>query len=195
MDTNRGLWIGLILLIGVGILGAIALFAEAPATEVPQEEVAMVPYNVLELGVSFEYPDTYTLQSHEVGNDERNWQAVTLIDTEALQSAIENGASEGPPAITVSVFDNIENYTAEEWIKGISFSNYKLSFDGALASTTVGSIDGLAYRYSGLFEVDTVVLAHNGKIYMFTADWLTAEDTLRLDFGRVLDTVVFAPVI
>lgn len=197
MENSKGVSIAVMLVIGIGILVAIGLFAQtpsAPTGEQPTGETphgAMVPYTSDEFVIAFEYPANYTLQTHEQGTDERTWNTIVLIDSEMLQSAMDNGASEGPPGIAVQIFDNVEAYTAEEWIKGMSYSNYKLSTDGVLANTTVGGEPALAYRYSGLFENDAAVVAHGNNIYMFTADWLTAEDATRRDLGRVLESVTF----
>ena len=197
MDTKHALTIGVVLLVGVGVLAVLGLFFYTPVAQEPapqeeheEQEATPITFNSTELGLMFVYPGTYTLQTHEIGNDERMWTALTLIDTEILQQALENGASEGPPAIAIQVFDNVEEYTLEEWIKGTSYSNYKLAIiDDTLTPTTVGGEEALAYRYSGLFETNAVVVARGDTMYMFSADWLTPEDKNIRDFELLLETV------
>ena len=199
MDTKHTLTIGVVLLVGIGVLAVLGLFFYTPVVQEPalqeeheEQEATPVTFNSNELGLMFVYPGTYTLQTHEIGNDERMWTALTLIDTEILQQAIENGASEGPPAIAIQVFDNVEEYSLEEWIKGTSYSNYKLAItDDTLTPTIVGGKEALAYRYSGLFETNATVVAQGDKIYMFSVDWLTPQDVNIHDFEHLLETVSF----
>jgi len=76
---------------------------------------------------------------------------------------------EAPPAISMSVFSNVEGLSLEQWIKGDNRSNFKLSQDGVLASTTVGGEPALAYTHSGLYETDAVVVSRRGKLFLFEA--------------------------
>ena len=195
MDSKQ-ITLGLAAILGIGVLVAAGFYVYTPTPEEtetpdPAEEMAPTTFNSTELGLMFEYPNNYTLQTHEQGTGERMWTVLTLIDSEILRSAIENGASEGPPAIAIQIFDNQEGYTAEEWIKGSSYSNYKLSFDETLTPTLIDTEGGLAYRYSGLFETDAVVVVHGDRVYMFSVDWLTAEDENIDDFMKLLKTVSF----
>lgn len=155
-------------------------------------ETELVTYRSAELGVEFEYPETYTLETHNQDTTEREWTVLTIIDSEVLRSARENGASEGPPAITVQVFNNPENYSMEEWITELTqYSNSHLANDSELLSGEVGGVPALAYLYSGLFETHAVVVAHEDKIYFFTVDWMTQEDISLRDFGYLLESVRF----
>ena len=197
MDTKQ-LTLGLVAILGIGGLAAAGLYfytpvaeeQQVPAPEVP-EEPTQATFNSTELGLMFNYPSTYTLQTHEQGTAERMWTVLTLIDSEILEQAIENGASEGPPAIAIQVFDNVEEYTVEQWITGMSHSNFKLSPDEVLSPTTVGGEQGLSYRHSGLYEHNATVVAHGGKIYLFSAGWLTPQDENIHDFEHLLETVSF----
>ncbi len=196
MNSNKTLTIGVAvaLVAGVLIIGSFFLNqtpSEQPVPQNGQQESTAISYNSSELGISFEYPENYMLQTHEQGTAERDWTVLTLIDSEILRSAIENGASEGPPAIAIQVFNNPEGYTAEEWIKGMSYSNFKLSSDEVLTPVTVGGEAGLAYRHSGLFENNAAVVVRGEKVYMFSVSWLTPQDENVRDFGHILETINF----
>ena len=189
--------LGLAVIVGVGVLAAAGLYLYTPTAEIPGpifeevEDYSFTTYSSEERGLMFDYPANYTLETHEQGNEERTWTQLVLIDSELLQQAIEQGHSEGPPAIAIQVFDNIEEYTVEEWIKGISYSNYKLAFDETLTQVMVGGEEGLAYRYSGLYETNATVVAHDSRMYLLSVDWLTPQDANIHDFDRILESVIF----
>ena len=142
-----------------------------------------------DLGIAFEYPSTYTIGEHDLGNGERAHRDIVLIAKKDLPSP-QNG--EGPPAITIEVFqNNIENYTADSVIRSTNFTNYKLSSDGIIASTTVGGRDGLEFRWSGLYEGRTVVVTGPNWVYAFSVTFLTPDDAIIDDFERILTAVRF----
>jgi len=187
--------IGGVLLIGVGALLLLGFFVfqstNAPVVEEQTPSATEKDFDSEELGFSFTYPLNYTLQTHEQGTPEREWTVLTLIDSAILQSAIENGASEGPPAIALQVFNNPENYSVEQWITSMSYSNYKLATDPTLRPVVVDGEAGFAYRHSGLFETNAIVVEHEGHIYMFSVDWMTAEDQNIKDFTGIVESIRF----
>jgi len=141
-----------------------------------------------EEGVSFLYPDTYELSSRTDGNGERSWDVLVLLPKGYVPP--QNG--EGPPAISVSVFSNVEGYPLETWIKGDAKSNWKLAApDATLKNTTVGGEPALAYRYSGLYETNAVAVARGGRLFLFEVGWLAPGDRIVRDFQNLLDTVEF----
>src|SRR3989344_1338098 len=142
-----------------------------------------------DLGIAFEYPSTYTIGEHDLGNGERAHRDIVLIAKKDLPPP-QNG--EGPPAITIEVFqNNIENYTADSVIRSTNFTNYKLSPDGVVALTTVGDQDGLGFKWSGLYEGRSIVVAQPDWVYVFSVTYLAHEDALIEDFERILTTVRF----
>ncbi|HWO07745.1 MAG TPA: hypothetical protein VNM40_04170, partial [Candidatus Paceibacterota bacterium] len=102
----------------------------------------------------------------------------------------QNG--EGPPAITIDIYqNNLDNQTAEEWIRNSSVSNFKLG-DGTLSSTTVGGNPALSYRWSGLYEGTTIVVAQPDWIYAFSVTYFEPGAEIVQDFVRVRDSVRFS---
>ena len=144
-------------------------------------------YRSADAGLSFTYPGNYILTEHQEGGTQREWHVIILTDQNDLLPP-EN--SEGPPSIVIIVFDNLEGQTLEQWIRGSSFSNFKLS-DEQLASTTVDQEPAFAYRYSGLYENDAVAAIVHNKIYFFAAGWMTEQDHIRQDFQNILSGVEF----
>src|SRR3989344_4569950 len=142
-----------------------------------------------EEGVSFLYPDTYELSSRTEGNGERSWDVLVLLPKGYVPP--QNG--EGPPVIALSIFNNVEGYPLETWIKGDAKSNWKLAADpGGLGSMTVGGEPALAYKYSGLYETSAVAVAHGGKIFLFEAGWPAPPDRIVEGFQNLLNTGNFA---
>lgn len=144
-------------------------------------------YTSDEYGVSFTYPDTYTLAERDT-NEVPPVHVVTLADTDALQSAPQNG--EGPTSITLSIFDATSTSPAE-WVRNSVSSNFQLSGDGVLASTTVDGLEAVRYTSDGLYATDNVVLVHESRIYMFSVGWLSRSDAIVQDFEELLTTVQF----
>ncbi|MBI4079753.1 hypothetical protein HY414_00805 [Candidatus Kaiserbacteria bacterium] len=136
-------------------------------------------------GISFEYPRTYLLREKEVGDAERRHYSIVLADAEALRNLPQNG--EGPPAITIDVFqNNLDQLSIEEWVRGMSFSNYKLSPDGLIASTSVAGVPALSYTWDGLYRGLSSVFAHKDNILMFSVSFFSLDDQILTDFNRVL---------
>lgn len=197
MNSKLLLGIGAVVAVGLLIVGGLTLsnpLAEEPAPNgggTNTEEKDLTTYNSAELGLSFDHPASYRLESHEDGTGERLWTTLDLVELRVLDEYEQNGAMEGPPAITVQVFDNTEGLELEEWIKTTSYSNFKLAPDDTLLSGEVAGEPALAYMHSGLYENNAVAVAHEGKIYLFTVGWLTPEDRNLDVFGDLLDSVRF----
>jgi len=193
MDFKRILIVVAVVAGMLVVLGLTGIIPNPLDTKAPIEDAGpeVTAYVSPEHRFAFVYPINYELKEFPLKNEADEWTAITLIDKEILQSAIENGASEGPPTIAVQIFPNPSNLTAEDWIKNSKFSNYGFAINPTLATTTVGGQPALGYIYSGLYATDVVVAAHNGKIYMFLVDWLAEDDKNRQDFDGILGSVQF----
>lgn len=139
-------------------------------------------------GISFKYPDTYVLQEREVGNGERAHYAVVLIDRVALANIPEAG--EGPPTITIDIFqNNLDKQSVEGWIQNTSESNFKISLDRTLTPTSVGGASAQKYTWDGLYRGDSVVFAHRENIVMASVMYPTPRDQIRADFFDILSSI------
>lgn len=136
-------------------------------------------------GVSFMYPDTYELASQPGAPGDGD----TLVLLPKGTQIPEGG--EGPPAITMTVIRNATS-SLEQWIRTDPRSNFHLSSDKLLAQTTVGGVNAYQYTHSGLYESDAFAVANKGKIYIFAAGWLSANDQIRTDLQRLVSSVQFA---
>lgn len=149
-------------------------------------------------GLSFEYPSKYFLEQRKTGNGERDRYSIILTeDTEANRQIREGQGppTEGPVSINIDIYqNNLDGLTAEQWIKNSSFSNFKLSPDEKISTTTVSGRPALAYRWSGLYEADNIVVATNDYIYSFVVTYIDPAEQIRKDFNTVLGSVnLFTP--
>ncbi len=150
-------------------------------------ELKYEDFTSLELGLNFKYLPKYFLQERDLGTAARAHTA--LILTEIAEEEVKNG--EGPVSITIDVYQNdFAHDTPESWIRNNSDSNFKLS-DGILRPFSVGGEPALVYRWSGLYEGDSVVVVHGRHLYSFTVTHLTHEDEIGTDFNDLLSTVSF----
>ncbi|MDP2650452.1 MAG: Gmad2 immunoglobulin-like domain-containing protein [bacterium] len=177
--------------IGIAILAWYAFYF---VNQGPQKETQTVTYSSEELGLAFMYPADYLLEERTLGGGERLQYAIVLAEDSEENRRVfagEEPGREGPPTITISIFqNNLDNYTTRGWIRDTSFSNFKLS-DGQLRETTVGNEPALAYSATGLYENDNVVIARDDFVFMFTVFYLSPDDRIRADFNELLGTVAF----
>lgn len=142
-------------------------------------------------GLSFNYPRSYVFESYPLEDETDSWVSLMLVRAKDKQSAEENGASEGPVAITISIFTNTENLSADEWVRTSPHSNFALSKDNSIQTTSLGGEQGVSYTHSGLYESDAVAVAHGDSIYLFEGSWAAVGDSIRTDFQNLLKTVKF----
>ncbi len=186
MNKNIFIALGLVVLVAVG--GYYFLQQDRPVMLPPVPDGPDAKeYSSTEYGISFPYPIGYTLMEYDEGNAERMMHSIVMVD----EAYVNSPGTEGPPALTMTIFENPEDQSIEDWIKGNSYSNYKLSRDETLEPGMVDGKPALFYTYDGLYASAAVVTAHNGRIYMFTVGWLDTEDRIRIDFSSILDRVTF----
>lgn len=138
-------------------------------------------------GLSFAYPTGYELTEHDVpGSAMRKHHVIHLIRKADLPLPVN---SEGPPSIIIDIHQNdLDVYTTESWIKNSSASNFKLG-EGVLASTTVGGMPALSYRWSGLYEGTTIALARPNWVYAFTVTYIEMGAPIVQDFVMLRESV------
>lgn len=176
----------LIVLLAVLLVGGY-LWQNRGTKEVPIVEETTQVYTSTSYGFSFTYPNTYVLEERELGSGERFHHNITLIDREAGANIPQNG--EGPPSITIDVIQNdIDGLSVTEWVNNDSRSNFKLSPDSVLASTTVADREAVRYTWDGLYRGESVVFEHNGSIIMVSVSLFEPADTIRSNFAEILSS-------
>ncbi len=160
----------------LGVVGTIALIW------VLSSAGPMKKYDSSELGISFSYPDKYTLTERDEGSGQK---VLTLIEDTAV---VEN--SEGPTAINL-VFYKGQTATPQTWAKSNPVSNYDLRMDG-YKGVELGDMDGIFYTADGLYVSDNYVYSYNNSIIHISVTYITKEDVIRKDLAKILKTLKFA---
>mgnify|MGYP003394339946 CR=1 FL=1 len=189
----------LLALVGIVVLlGGVFFYAReehSAEMEEPPTNQELKTYRSETTGISFRYPSAYFLEEKDLSSGKHTRYAIILTeDTEENRQVREGTAPprEGPTAITIDIFqNNLDNYTTENWIRGTNDSNFKLSPDGTLTSVIVGDESGLYYRWSGLYEGETVAVARPRFVYALSATYLNPEDQIRRDFEEITKTLRF----
>lgn len=178
-----------VLVLVVFVVAGYFLLQPGSMPSVPPGQVAEPSYASARHGFSFSHPDAYELAEFDApGSGERAHHVITLMRKADLPVP-QNG--EEPPMITIDIYqNNLDNQTAEDWIRNDSRSNFKLG-EGRL-STTVGGEEALSYRWSGLYEGTTIVVAKPEWMYAFSVTYLEPGADIVQDFVTVRDSIRFS---
>ena len=144
-------------------------------------------YESREHALSFSYPEHYLLVEKDASSSHH--EILLVEDTEENRELFLGSGSgiarEGPIAITIDVHKNSSGQSAEDWARTSAASNLLLG-DGLVASTTVDGREGIAYRWSGLYEAESAAVATQGRVYLFTATYIEPTDQTVRDFAGIL---------
>lgn len=148
-----------------------------------------------DLGIRFEFktePDGYILIEQNVDTVAYTNLVtyLSLFDTDAYAELLASTEPrEGPPAISVLIFDNPDNLTPAEWIQvEPQISNINLALSEIMHLTFLG-LPAVRYMSDGLFVNDTVVAENNGRIYMISGSYDQEGSAIRSDFLEMLTYV------
>ncbi|MEK7124786.1 MAG: hypothetical protein AAB864_00055 [Patescibacteria group bacterium] len=112
--------------------------------------------------------------------------AITMYqyaDYQALRA--KKYGQEGPPGISLAIYPNPKDQFPWEWVKVNTISNYALG-NKRIAP---GSVDGklaASYTWSGLYESESVAIAHRKRIYLLSVGSLSSGDQIRADFKDIV---------
>jgi hypothetical protein len=192
---GKNIAVGIITIIAVALGGYLIFKTGLPegSFNIPtrQEQSDRLEYSSNELGISFSYPAKYFLEERTINTAERLHKTIVLIEDTPTNRELIKGEvpSEGPTAITIDVFqNNLDKNTAKQFIEGNAFSNYKLG-NGEIEEGTLGNLPAYRYFWDGLYRGESVVVANDNHIYMFSATYLEETDDIRSDLYEILDTV------
>lgn len=150
-------------------------------------------YNNSHYGISFNYSSKYLLTEREVGNVERShYQILLLEDTKFVRDLLAGKieGTEAPPGVAINVFqNNLDKQSITNFVKKSANSNFKLSPDGALSSTTIAGTEGLVYSWDGLYRADATVFAHKDNIIMISGEYNTLEDETRIIYTQLISSL------
>jgi len=140
-----------------------------------------------DFGVKFDYPIDYLLNDKTV--------RVSLItDTPEHRQLLAGNlpGREGPVSIDVSFFENVDHKgDLKAWIENGKNSLYTLG-PKVLVTAVIDGEPGYRYRWSGLYEGETVAVQQGDIVYLFSVSWMNATDPIIADFDQLLTTVRFS---
>jgi hypothetical protein len=167
------------------------VFVAAPPEEFERNGQAWRRYRNEEDGIGFEYrkdPDGYTLTLPDVPKDNPTLMRgrYVLTNTKAHEEFLAStDAREGPPTLSVTVFDNPDGLPVDVWVKEHeAVSNFNPATSKPFA-TTLGGQKGILYNADGLYASSNVVVSYNGKIYLLTGTYGERTDPIYRDFDSL----------
>jgi hypothetical protein len=197
MKEQNGLRVVSVIVV-LAVIAAAAYIMARPGSEKPSigedsdPRARMMSYiGASEYDVDFLYPDSYTLIEHDVGNQaERPHHTITLVRNEDYARMGTDG--EGPTAITIDIFGNAQDALGlERWIRNTSVSNFKLSRDQTLSTSTVAGLDALSYTWDGLYTGESTVVRIDSRIFMFSVTYMNTAAPIRDHYTKLLKGVRF----
>jgi hypothetical protein len=142
-------------------------------------------------GISFTYPTKYVLEEKKVNDAQGKRTVVTLItkSDKALLSQIQ-GPVEGPTAITFEIYEGAaKKQTLASWVRNTKASNFALAPSKSYASTSISSIEAVAYSWDGLYRGNTIAFAYRDNIVVASMTYLTPQDAIWIDFGTMVQSL------
>lgn len=139
-------------------------------------------------GVSFQYPAKYVIEEKKLNDAQGKRTVVTLI-TKADKDLLAQiqGPVDGPTSITVEIYEGAaKKQYLTTWVKNTKASNFNLSTNKQVASTSIQSVEAVAYSWSGLFGANSVAFAYRDNIVVVSMTYITAQDAIWKDFGSII---------
>lgn len=143
--------------------------------------------------ISFVIPQGYFLEEKELGNGERRHLSITLTEDTEENKLIREGKApgrEGPVAITLDIFQNLELVNAETWIKTNNSSNWKLG-ESPISPVSVGENTGYEYEWDGLYRARSVVFIKDSIVIMTTVTYMDKTEPITEIFNTLISTLSF----
>ena len=181
---KRWLIIALVVILGIAMILGLRHIPPQNAGNNDVEPSAVAPaigwktYSSSSLGLEFQYPDTYLLT-------EGNVLPPSRVELRLLPSA-----SSSSSLISIRVMEDPDHMPADEWVKTFS-PDYRNS-SGLLTSTTISGVEGVIYRVFGdTLNADEAFAQKGDFMYNFMAQYKDLENPIRVDYGRILNTIKF----
>lgn len=178
------------------LIGAYFYLAKENAiAPVVVEAPKTLTYTNPKFGITFDYPDVYTLT-------ENNFDTTAGMGSGLGITLLEKGITipqegDGPTAITLSIHQSALVELADEnalefWIRNSQFSNFQIATTPQTVAMTLAGEPAFTYSWDGLYPGRSVVTGKNGDVFMFSVTYNGEADTAKQeDFLALLNTVRF----
>lgn len=157
-------------------------------------KIGFKTYRSSDYGLAFDYPRNYFLEKKLIENNGLGFYLLSLTeDTEENRLVREGEAPgrDGPVSIEVKIYENTNPKKAIlEWIQTTEEANFKLS-NGKYEFINIDGERGIRFHWSGLYEADSWVVGHKGKIVSFTVQYISPEDQIFRDFEKFIEGIRF----
>lgn len=193
------IWLGVVVVV---LVGGYFLYSNSVNTDTEGNNQYSV-FSDPETEIQFEYktePDGYVVDDLTafIGEQQEGTEVLKVYRVinarEKIELETSEGGREGPPVITVMVFNNLKNQSASLWVDEFTmFSNVHLLIGDVERDAVVGGANAVRYRTDGLYQNENVVVASGGYIYVFSGAFLEENSTIHNDFRTLVDSVEFIP--
>ncbi len=166
---------------------------EAPIVDVI---VPTAPYVSETYGFQFNYPvgaDGYLLAEPIVASPAEGAAKTILLvhadDVELYTNPPIGG--EGPPAISIYVFNNINKQRPQAWAEAqLAYSNLGLALS-EIEETTVDGALAIRYRADGLYPSNTTVITNGSWVYVVSGSYRDETAPTYRDYDTLLSSITF----
>lgn len=155
-------------------------------------------YSQSDIGLGFDYPEGpegYIVDERmPVDLGTGLIKNIILMRTEDTQNELPVGG-EGPPTITISVFENTKKQFPRTWAdENIQYSNINLIM-GEVGEVVVGGANAIHYMADGLYASENVVVAHGDHMYVITGQFMDQNSPIRGDYSALIESIRFIPAL
>jgi hypothetical protein len=164
----------------------------------PSSHTAVTEFSSDRLGISFAYPDSYVLSEGSGEGSAAGAYFIALTPHLSAEAESPSGVQidrEPSPGITFAVYRDTDPAKAPDvWIREqMTYRAAEGNFqDPTLHSITVGGLPAVRYiDTSGIYQRDTVLLRHDGRMVQITADDATY---FKADLDSILASLQFKTV-
>src|SRR3989344_7650806 len=156
---------------------------------IPKGKVGMSLYENYLYNFKFEYPENLYMKESDKGTPSKPQLNIILVEgikesIDLIEGNYTSPGREGPTSITLNVYQNEKKLNLADWMKQDVNSNISSE------KTSVASVNGLpgvSYKWSGLYEGESVIITKGTQVYFFSVTWLTPEDQILKDFDLILN--------
>lgn len=147
-----------------------------------------------ETGISFSYPKEYALQEIEPTTQDHPdlVKSFVLMPQEDYDTLGTLQNTEGPPTITILVFNNPEQLGVDAWMKKPDIVSY---IPPQIQEPNPIEVDGefaLLFEADGLYRSDNVIVAYDSGIIVVSGAFMDVESPQRAVFAGIVKSLTFA---
>lgn len=160
---------------------------------VKDDEFRLAYHDAREVGLRFGYPADLYLARVDRAAGEVPRVSIVLVENLPTSVAYVRGTAtepmEGPPMITIDVYENPGALSVNDWFR--DRTNWG-SRARELRTTVAGGRALLEYRWDGLYAGRTAMIAGDGYVYVLSVTWVSEGDRLPAIFDALLSSLELA---